>query len=571
MEITIGINANHADSSICIFNKNKLIFAIEEERLNRIKHWAGVPIESIKKGLDYCNIKTSDIKNVTLNTNPFSNLHRKIPYYFTNFLFSKKSREIIKRQKLKFDLKNQLIKHLGPDFTANIHYIDHHLSHISSAFYPSGFDQAVGLTIDGFGDFCSFTISECSHKRIKIIDKIFFPHSLGLFYEAFTQLIGFEKYGEEYKMMGLSSYGKPKYKDKILENFFRNKNYKNLNLDLFNHHKREFSYNFLGEPKQNKIFNDNVYNILSLKDEKLSETEIKDLACSCQYVFELMLEKIINKINKLNFSKNIVYAGGCALNSLANMQIVKNEYFEKLYIPYAPGDAGGSIGSALHFLSKKHSSFENLDTPYLGPEYSNSYIQNLLSNYKSKNIKINFYSDIEEIDNLIVLELIKKNVIGIFRGRMEFGPRALGNRSIIASPCFEDIKDIINLKIKKRENFRPFAPSILDNYKNDWFETDFKNFYMSSVEQIKKDKQKIIPAVTHIDGTGRVQSVSKKINEKYYNLINSFYKKTNVPLILNTSFNENEPIVLNPQHALECFLRTDMDLLVLENYVIQRI
>ena len=571
MEITIGINANHADSSICIFSKNKLIFAIEEERLNRIKHWAGVPIESLKQGLEYCNIKTSDVKNVTLNTNPFSNLNKKIPYYLTNFLFSKKSKEIIKRQKLKFNLKKELIKHLGSDFKANIHYVDHHLSHISSAFYPSGFDQAVGLTIDGFGDFCSFTISECSREHIKVIDKIFFPHSLGLFYEAFTQLIGFEKYGEEYKMMGLSSYGKPKYKDKILNNFFTDKNYKKLNLNLFNHHKRKFTYNFSGEPKQNKIFNENVFNILSLNNEKLSDTEIKDLACSCQYIFELMLEKVIDRIIKLNFSKNIVYAGGCALNSLANMKIVKNKYFEKLFIPYAPGDAGGSIGSALHFLSKNHSSFENLRTPYLGPEYSNSYIENLLNDYKSKNIKINFYSDIKAIDNLIVSELIKKNVIGIFRGRMEFGPRALGNRSIIASPCFSDMKDIINLKIKKRENFRPFAPSILDNCKNDWFETDFKNFYMSSFEQIKKEKQKIIPAVTHIDGTGRVQSVSKSINEKYYNLINSFYKKTNVPVILNTSFNENEPIVLNPRHALECFLRTNMDLLVLENYVIQRI
>ncbi len=570
MGITLGINANHADSSVCIFNKNKLIFAIEEERLNRVKHWAGVPLQSITEGLNFCNIEISQIKNITINTNPLSNLSKKIPYFLKNFLFSKKSKEIIKRQSLKLNLKKVIKNHLGKNLKANFHYVDHHLSHISSAFYPSGFDKAIGLTIDGFGDFCSFAISECSKKEIKIVDRIYFPHSLGVFYEAFTQLIGFKKYGEEYKMMGLSSYGEPKYKDIILNNFFVNKNYKKLNLNLFNHHKREFVYNFSGEPKQNILFNDNIYELLSLDKNNISEREVKNLASSCQKIFELMLHEILEKVKKSKYSRNIVYAGGCALNSLANLKIVSDNYFENLYIPYAPGDAGGSIGSSLHFLSTKYQSFENLDNPYIGNEFTNEDIKNVLSIPEYNKIKFKYLEDYKELNNEIVNKLNDKCVIGIFRGKMEFGPRALGNRSIIASPCFKDMKDIINLKIKKRENFRPFAPSILEDFKNEWFETSFKNYYMSSVEKIQKEKQKLIPAVTHIDGTGRVQCVKSNINIKYYDLIKKFYEKTNVPVILNTSFNENEPIVSSPKEALDCFLRTDMDALVLENYLITR-
>ena len=570
MEITIGINANHADSSISIFDKNKLIFAIEEERLNRIKHWAGVPLESIDKGLEHCDIEVDQIQHITINTNSLSNLNKKIPYFLNNFLFSKKSKEIIKRQSLKLDLKKQIRNYLGKNFKGSFHYVDHHLSHISSAFYPSGFDKAIGLTIDGFGDFCSFTISECSKKEIKIVDKIYFPHSIGVFYEAFTQLIGFKKYGEEYKMMGLSSYGEPKYKDIILNNFFVNKDYKKLNLNLFNHHKRDFVYNFSGEPKQNILFGDNIYELLSLNKNNISEREVKDLASSCQKIFELMLHKILEKIKKLKYSRNIVYAGGCALNSLANLKIVSDNYFENLYIPYAPGDAGGSIGSSLYFLSSKYQSFENLDNPYIGNEFSNEDIKSVLSNPQYKKIKFKYIKDYKELNDEIVNKLNDKCVIGIFRGRMEFGPRALGNRSIIASPCFQDMKDIINLKIKKRENFRPFAPSIIEDFKDEWFETSFKNYYMSSVEKIKKEKRNLIPAVTHIDGTGRVQCVKNNINIKYYDLIKKFYEKTNVPVILNTSFNENEPIVSSPNEALDCFLRTDMDVLVLENYLITR-
>ena len=570
MEITIGINANHADSSISIFDKNKLIFAIEEERLNRIKHWAGVPLESIDKGLEHCDIEVDQIQHITINTNPLSNLNKKIPYFLNNFLFSKKSKEIIKRQSLKLDLKKQIRNYLGKNFKGSFHYVDHHLSHISSAFYPSGFDKAIGLTIDGFGDFCSFTISECSKKEIKIVDKIYFPHSIGVFYEAFTQLIGFKKYGEEYKMMGLSSYGEPKYKDIILNNFFVNKDYKKLNLNLFNHHKRDFVYNFSGEPKQNILFGDNIYELLSLNKNNISEREVKDLASSCQKIFELMLHKILEKIKKLKYSRNIVYAGGCALNSLANLKIVSDNYFENLYIPYAPGDAGGSIGSSLYFLSSKYQSFENLDNPYIGNEFSNEDIKSVLSNPQYKKIKFKYIKDYKELNDEIVNKLNDKCVIGIFRGRMEFGPRALGNRSIIASPCFQDMKDIINLKIKKRENFRPFAPSIIEDFKDEWFETSFKNYYMSSVEKIKKEKRNLIPAVTHIDGTGRVQCVKNNINIKYYDLIKKFYEKTNVPVILNTSFNENEPIVSSPNEALDCFIRTDMDVLVLENYLITR-
>ena len=569
MNITVGVNANHADSSICIFKENKLVFALEEERINRIKHWAGVPLESLKLGLKYCEINPKNINIITLNTNPFSNLDKKIYYFVKKFLFSKKAFEIFRRQKKKFNIKKQLINNLDLNKNIEIKYFDHHTCHISSAFYPSGFDKAIGLSIDGFGDFCSIAIAKCENKKISIIKKIFFPNSLGVFYESLTQLIGFKKYGEEYKMMGLSSYGKPKYFNIIKENMFNEKKLLELNLDYFNHAISNFSYNFQGSPNQNLIFNSRMLQLL-LKNNNIDNVK-NDIAASAQKVFEFYLNKIINEIIKINFSKNLVFAGGCALNSLANRILFENKYFKKIFIPYAPGDSGGSIGSALLQLSQKFNTFEDLKTPYLGPKYTNDEIKIIIQNQNLiKKFKIEFIHDENLILNKIAKEIVQKKIIGLFSGRAEFGARALGNRSIIASPCFLDMKEIINLKIKKRENFRPFAPAILEDKKNDWFVSNHSNPYMSNVEYIKKEKQKFIPAVTHIDGTGRVQTVSKQENNRFYNLIQKFFNITKVPIILNTSFNENEPMVMKPEEAIKCFERTEMDILVLENFLISR-
>ena len=572
MSITLGLNFNHADSSACIFVDNNLKFAIEEERINRIKHWAGIPFESIKMCLDENNLKFSDISNITVNTNPRSNINQKLIYFFKNYLFGTKKKEILSRLKKKITLKNDLNNFFNSKNLSKIHYIDHHVSHISSAYYSSNFDHSIGLSIDGFGDFCSLLISECVNGKIKPIEKLYFPNSIGLLYEAFTQFIGFKKYGEEYKMMGLSSYGNPIYNQKIKNNLFTDYSNFKLNLNYFNHHKNNYNYNFSGEPNQSEIFNSKIYDLFKNDIHSISFKE--DIASSIQNIFEDLLDLILLKCKNKNISNNLVYAGGCALNSLANKKIFEKKIFQDVFIPYAPGDGGGSIGSCLFFLSKQYGEFNkhNLQNPYIGPCYKNHNIKKIIDQrLLIKNYDVKYFNNKKELYEIVAKKIKENNIIGFFNGKMEFGARALGNRSILANPITPNIKDIINTKIKRRENFRPFAPSILIDQKQNWFSNINPNPYMSSVESVLLNKRKIIPAVTHVDGTGRVQTVAKNLNLDFYSLIYEFFKITGVPILLNTSFNENEPIVMSPDHAINCFIRTKMDALILENYLISRI
>jgi len=578
MSIVLGLNCNHADSSACILKNGKLLFAIEEERINRIKHWAGLPIESIKECLNQTNIDCTEITDIAINTNPLSNIKEKTIFFLKNYLFGSKKREIANRIIKKINIKKDINNLLNPKKLSKkvkIHYIDHHIAHIASAFYPSDFDNAIGLSIDGFGDFCSLSITKCNNEKIEIIEKIFFPDSLGLFYEAFTQFIGFKNYGDEYKMMGLSSYGKPKYVDLISKNLFKNEKNINLNLKYFNHTDKNYSYKFSGRPNQSKLMNNKIKELINVEDLKINEeiTELqKDLAASIQKIFENKLDNIIKKIKNLNFSKNLVYAGGCALNSLANKKLYDSKLFENIFIPYAPGDGGGSIGAAL-VASKKNKNIKlsNLQSPFIGPKFSNDEIEKIIKNNKDlKNFDIEFENNNNILYSKVAKCIFENKIVGFFNDRMEFGARALGNRSILANPCELKIKEIINSKIKRRESFRPFAPAILFEKKSEWFNNNFYNPYMSSVEKINENKKKLIPAVTHIDGTGRVQTVTKEINPNFYLLIEKFYELSNVPIVLNTSFNENEPIVMNVNNAIECFLRTKMDILVLNSFIIKR-
>lgn len=574
MKIIIGLNSFHADSSACIIKDNQLKFGVEEERINRIKHWAGFPAESIKLCLKSQNLNLNEVTDICINTNPISNIDKKIIFFLKNFAFGKKKFEIFQRLKNKISLKNyfnNLIINENLNKNVNVHYIDHHLSHISSSYFASGFDKAMGLSIDGFGDFCSIAIAKCTNSKIKIIKKIYFPNSLGLFYEAFTQLIGFKNYGDEYKMMGLSSYGRSKLEKKI-EKVFNKIDQIQLNLDFFNHTKNNFQYKFEGTPNQNFIFSNKIFELLEIKDKKVSDIERANIAYAVQKVYEKIFINICKEISNNNFSNNLVLSGGCALNSLANKKLFDENLFKNIFIPYAPGDAGGAIGSALYtsnIILKNR--VENLKSPYIGPKYSNSYIKELLNNKLDKNkFKLTFNENKNILLKKLAIEIFNNSVVGIFNGEMEFGARALGNRSIIANPCNPNIKEILNLKIKRRENFRPFAPAILEDYKNEWFNNSRENLYMSAVELINNQKRNLIPAVTHIDGTGRIQTVNKKINKDFYNLIFFFMEISKVPILLNTSFNENEPIVMTPENALDCFLRTKMDCLLLENFLVER-
>lgn len=575
-DIILGLNPNHADSSACLILDNEIKSGIEEERINRLKHWAGVPNYSIDFCLKNSHIKLDDVTHVAINTSPKSNFKKKIIYFFLNYIFGKKKIEIFKRLTKKLSIKKQVNNFFqDQNFNKNIifDYHDHHICHIASAFYPSGFNKAIGLSIDGFGDFSSLAVAHCSNNKIKIIDRIYFPNSLGIFYEAITQMIGFNRYGDEYKIMGLSSYGIPKYEELLQKELFTSKTRPILNLKFFNHVNKDFQYKFEGEPIQNTILNENFKKIFQIDIANDYELFQKNMASSCQKIFEKYLTKILSRISKDNFSENLVYAGGCALNSLANKKIIENSKFKNIFIPYAPGDNGGSIGAAILTQKKNdpNSEIVNLTSPYIGPAFNNSEIKIILDkNYLEKKFEIKFFKNKNELNQNLAKLILENNIIGLFSGRMEFGARALGNRSIIANPGNKNIKDIINQKIKRRESFRPFAPAILEEEKLNWFSTNFFNPYMSCVENIHKDKRHIIPGVTHIDGTGRVQSVARNLNANFYNLIEEFFKISKIPILLNTSFNENEPIVMNPQQAIDCFLRTNMDILVLENYCISR-
>ena len=575
MKIIIGINTYHADSSACILVDGKLIAAIEEERINRKKHFSGYPIKSIKECLRIANKQEVEITDIAFNTKPISNILSKSSFVLKNFSFKKNI--FTTRIKKKINIKKTLYEEFNLNKNIKFHYIEHHLAHIASAFYPSGFDIADGLSIDGSGDFVTLAISECKNNKIKIKEKIYFPNSLGIFYHAMTQFLGFKNYGDEYKVMGLAAYGSPKYFDKIKDNLFKNNNKLifELNLKYFNHHKNNFKY-IAGESLIiDQIFNSNLIKLFSSELDSIKNKDqfIKDFASSVQKIYEFFFIKIIEKVSLNKFSKNLVFAGGCALNSSANKLITNDKkLFENVYIPYAPGDNGGALGAAFVVSTKYNNKIYNSKSPYLGTEFSNDEILNILKNdvYKNK-VTYKFIENDVELFKSAAQLISAGNVIGWFQGKMEFGPRALGNRSILADPRNPNMKSIINMKIKRRESFRPFAPSVLEEHQSDWFESNFINPYMSTLATVKQDKKELIPSVTHIDGTARLQTVNSSNNFKYAKLINSFYSLTGVPILLNTSFNENEPIVMKPEESLNCLVRTDMDAVFINNYLVTKI
>ncbi len=573
MSIVLGINANHADSSACLIINGKLEAGFEEERIIRKKHFSGFPINSIRKCLDQAGINENDVTDIAFNTNPISNLLPKSIFFLKNLF---KNKDItIKRIVKKINQKKTLLNNFNINTNVKFHNIEHHIAHIASAYYPSKFNDAVGLSIDGSGDFVSVAISKCKKNKIKIIKKYFFPNSLGIFYHAMTQFMGFNNYGDEYKIMGMAAYGNPKYFDLLKNNLFINQNNSfKLNLNYFNHQKSNFRYIVSDEMIIDNIFNENLIKLFNLKSFQIKSDEsfLKDLAASVQKVYEFFFEKILTDISKMKYSENLVYAGGCGLNSSANRIITNNEkYFKNIFIPYAPGDNGGALGAALVVASINNKTIQNTENPYIGQCYKDSEIKEILkSKLHGSNLQYRYFSEKRDVIELAAEMISKSRVIGWFQNKMEFGPRALGNRSILADPRNPNMRNIINSKIKRRESFRPFAPSIMEEYQSDWFNTNYSSPYMSTIASVKKDKINLIPAVTHVDETARYQSVNKLNNDKFYELIKTFYKITGVPILLNTSFNENEPIVMRPDEALDCLIRTDMDALFIGNYMVTK-
>ena len=577
----LGINAYHADASACILKDNLLIAASEEERFGRLKHQAGFPLKSINFCIQKAGIEINKVDFIAVNSDPYSNFSKKILYSLLNFksplflakkFFSRKSPN---------KYNQELKKIYKADFINKIVNVDHHLSHINSAYFNSSFDEAACLSIDGFGDFTSTKWGHYSNDIFKMGGQVNFPHSMGIFYQSMTQYLGFHKYGDEYKVMGLAPYGKPKYINqlKLLVETFSNGNFK-LNLDYFNHHKKNINFEWKsGVPKFEMLFQErNMIDLLSLKPRtpgsELNQNYI-DLATSVQRVYEDVFLDILNNLHDMYKCNNLVLSGGCAMNSVANGKIYNNTKFKKIFIPPAAGDSGGAIGAAYEVIKNKKNEPKKytLVNASIGPSFSNEDIKVVLDNnsiFTNDEFEAIEYKNPSDLIEFIVSEIIRGGVIGWFQGGMEWGPRALGNRSIICDPRRTDMKEILNNKIKRRESFRPFAPSILREYVSDWFENDDDVPFMSQVYKIKKHKRNTIPSVCHVDGTGRLQTVTKKSNKKYYDLIFRFFEKTNVPMILNTSFNENEPIVCRPEEALDTFLRTKMDILVMEDWLIKR-
>ena len=575
----LGLNIYHADSGACLIKNGSVEFAIEEERINRIKHWAGFPIESIKACLKHSNIDFDEIDYIAVNTNAYSNLLKKIKYCFLNFknyeIYTKKF--FLKLKKKSF--KDILINEFNPKKIPKLKFYDHHLCHLASSHFPSNFRESLVISADGFGDFTSTTAAIAKGKSFKFIDKVFFPHSLGIFYQAFTQLIGFKNYGDEYKVMGLSAYGKNKFSDEVSQVIGILKNSFKLNLNYFQHHSSNIDMKWENKsPTFGNLYNENLARLFKYKFNGGQISDIHaDLAYSVQDKYE---EIIINYIKYFKNLTNINYlslSGGCAMNSLANGKIIENLKFKNVYIPPSPGDSGGAIGAAIlcnnEFNYKPNNQFYN--NPYLGGDLDEINLLSIIKNKVEKNLtneNISFeLVDSDEVLCLKVSECLANNkVVGWYQNRMEWGPRALGNRSILANPADKKMKDLINLKIKRREKFRPFAPSILEEYVNDWFEENIEVPYMSAVFKIKKDKIDKLPAVVHADNTGRLQTVSKNKNYLFHKLISDFNKITGVPVLLNTSFNENEPIVNTPDQAIDCFLRTKMDILAIGKFILKR-
>jgi len=569
----LGINAYHGDSSACILKNGEVIAASEEERFRRIKHWAGFPSEAIKFCLGEAGIDITQVDYITISRDPSANLHKKIIHSVKNLVSVKALKDRLANTKKIAGVKAELSKvfNVSEDkIKAEVKNIEHHRSHLASAFFASPFDEAAILSIDGFGDFTSTMIAKGKGNKIEVLDSVIYPHSAGIFYTALTQYLGFPHYGDEYKVMGLAPYGEPKFVDELKKIIlFKNNGLFELDTKYFKHTKEGVAMSWEnGDPHIDSIFSNELENLLGSarkQGEELTQKH-KDIATSVQRVTEELIFHILNNLQKKTGLENICIAGGVAQNSVANGKILEKTTFKNIYIPSAGHDAGTALGSALwlynHMLENER--LPAIYNAYTGAKSSNEEIENCL---KSQHIEYTKYND-EELLEVVSNALVEGKVIGWFQGRAEFGPRALGHRSIIVDPRRTDAKELLNSKIKRRESFRPFAPSILEEYVSEYFEKTDKVPFMEKVYPIKKEKHREIPAVTHVDGTGRLQTVEK--GDRYYDLIEKFRQKTGTPILLNTSFNENEPIVNTPKEALDCYLRTEMDMLVLENCVISR-
>jgi carbamoyltransferase len=590
----LGINAYHGDAAAAITHNGRLIAAVEEERFNRSKHCAGFPVEAIKYCLQEAGARIEDVEHVGISRDPAAHLHKKILYTAQRAarrlggnsgkrepqgggdagLFRQISDRLSNAAKVR-DLKEELAKALGVakgNIKAKFHNVEHHRAHLASSFYVSPFERAALLSIDGFGDFISTMWGVGSGNDIEVLGQVEYPHSTGIVYTATTQFLGFPHYGDEGKVMGLAPYGASRYMKEFREIIRTDEGGRfKLNLDYFRHHAEgvEMSWDE-GSPTIGRIFSEEFVKTFGPAREKgapLTDRE-RDIAASLQQRLEEVGFHILNHLHEKTGLTDLGLSGGVAYNSVMNGKILLNTPFRRVYVQPAAGDSGTALGVCYQIyngLLKQPRSFV-MEGAYTGPGFRDEEIR---AELEKSALAYETYSD-REVTRRAAQDIADGAVMGWFQGRMEFGPRALGNRSIIVDPRRADMKDILNERIKKREPFRPFAPSILEERVGDYFEQTHPAPTMLMVYQIKEEKRPQIPAVTHVDGSGRLQTVSREVNERYYQLISDFYELTGVPVVLNTSFNENEPVVCTPRHAIDCFLKTRMDVLYLGNHAVRR-
>lgn len=572
----LGINAYHGDASAAIVHDGKLVAAAEEERFNRKKHCAGFPALAIRYCLDAAGITAGELDHVGISRDPSAHLHKKILFSITRFagLSGLIAARLANAAKVR-NLREELARALGvpaDSFRAQFHNVEHHKAHMASCFLVSGFDRAAILSIDGFGDFIS-TMWGCGEGNcIEVLGEIEYPHSVGIVYTATSQYLGFPKYGDEGKVMGLAPYGQPRFLEQFRDIVQTEPDGRfKLNLDYFLHHCEgvEMTWDD-GSPIIGRIFSDRYIETFgpARPNGVPLTSHYEDIAASLQARLEEVGFHILQHLHQKTGSKRLALAGGVAFNSVMNGKILLHTPFEEVYVQPAAGDAGTALGVCYwieNVLLQRPRTFI-MGHAYTGPEYKNGQIARVVG---SSGLKHRLLDD-AELTRAAAQAIADGKIVGWFQGRMEFGPRALGNRSIVVDPRRPEMKDILNARIKKREPFRPFAPSILEERVAEYFEQTHPAPSMLMVYQIKPEKRAAIPAVTHVDGSGRLQTVSRESNPLYYALIREFERITGVPVVLNTSFNEDEPIVCTPDQAMDCFQRTRMDVLFLGNYMVER-
>jgi len=613
----LGINAYHGDAAAALIKDGRIVAAVEEERFNRVKHSAGFPVKSIEYCLSAAEIGIEEVDHVGISRDPSAHLHKKVlvaaqraakgivrarataPSNPQLRIITEEDAEKVSaiavepngnghspgilqqvvdrlRNSARVrDLKEELARGLGISKTklrARVHNIEHHRAHLASSFFVSQFDRAALLSLDGFGDFISTMWAVGEGNSIKVLGQVEYPHSLGIVYTATTQFLGFPHYGDEGKVMGLAPYGRPRFIEAFRDIVRTEKDGQfRLNLDYFRHAAEgvDMTWNE-GSPVVGKIYSDEYARAFGAPRrpyDQLTDRD-RDLAASLQLRLEEVAFHILNHLYRETGLSELGLAGGVAYNSVMNGKILRNTPFRRVFIQPAAGDSGTALGVCYQIWNQllRQSRGEVMEGAYLGPQFSD---EEIVTELKVSDLKFETYTD-RDLTERAARDIAGGAVVGWFQGRLEFGPRALGNRSIIVDPRCADMKDILNERIKKREPFRPFAPSILAEQVGEYFQQTHPAPTMLMVYQIKPERCAQIPAVTHIDGSGRLQTVSREVNPRYYQLIEDFYKLTGVPLVLNTSFNENEPIVCTPRDAIDCFLKTRIDVLYLGNHVVRR-